>query len=353
MAKKVISTFLLGLFMVGDSSAMNEISPSQPNSSHPSAIQENMDNRNIHICPDKIDYETLKSGYAKKKMTSFGAEFTLPNLTVQISENSIKVLNNALVKYESQIKTNSNSHIEFIRGEPQRGRCTYSIYVFDSQKKANKPESLGAFGVSMISLSEKEKQFQKYLLMKEALGNKDVAGVIAKNLDIVSQNPVLDATLEYTDPQTTKKSSIKIGTKIKNGLIDLSDKAFYNLDDHLDITTDPSTFFAINNKDRIVMLIVPWSVINDKLADTAASFQPIMSKWDKTVAPIGIFWRRGSDRDKSKYLYQVKLSMNQISASTLYDMVSSAAQNNTDSIHFYAALQKYWPNAALKFDNKK
>jgi hypothetical protein len=158
------------------------------------------------------------------------------------------------------------------------------------------------------------------MLLKEYMKNQgaaqpDVHGHIGKTLHAISQNMVLDGELQFTNTKTKEKVSFKIGSKIKDGRIDLSDKAFGNVANLLIITTDPSVFLATTHKDKIVILIATWSSIHDNLKTSTALFEQWIKVWDPTKAPIGIFWRNGNDALDQSYVFSItNLSVSEINA---------------------------------------
>lgn len=207
-----------------------------------------------------------------------------------------------------------------------------------------------------MSPSEEENA-KKMMLLKEHMKNMgadqpDVHGHIGEALHAVSSNPVLNATLEYTNLQTKENVSFKIGTKVKDGMIDLSDKAFGDVAKYLVITTDPRAFFADTHKNKLLILIAPWSLIHDNLSSpSCAPFQPIMKDWNEKIAPIGIFWRDGNWDNKSWYHYQIKFTMEQITQKTLYTVYANVQQSPTrpTSVRFRAILSNEPPNFKVKF----
>jgi hypothetical protein len=98
-------------------------------------------------------------------------------------------------------------------------------------------------------------------------------------------------------------------------MIDLSDKIFAEAVNYMVLTADPSVFLYPHG-DKLVILIAPWSLIHDNLKSSTTLFEPIMKTWDQTKAPIGIFWRVGSESastDNIAYLISKdvsKLSIN-------------------------------------------
>lgn len=55
------------------------------------------------------------------------------------------------------------------------------------------------------------------------------------------------------------------------------------------------------NKEEI--WFCPWFVINQDLERTASHFEPIFESWDKTVAPMGIFWTPGNWHEMSWFVH--------------------------------------------------
>ncbi len=150
---------------------------------------------------------------------------------------------------------------------------------------------------------------------------RDVQNVIGGTLHEVSANPVLNGELVYT-PQKGEKKLFKIMELIKeDGSIDLSNKdVFGDAADHLLITTDPEKFFnVIQNSKRLIILIAPKFLIEEKLESPAVKhFQPIMGKWKEDKAPIGIFFRMESWDDLSGYDYLTNVNLVTLSENNLF-----------------------------------
>jgi hypothetical protein len=169
-----------------------------------------------------------------------------------------------------------------------------------------------------------EMNVHKMLLLKEYMNNmevpKDVSNIITRNLyEVTHTNPVLDGKLIYT-----LGDGEKAGFNIKNlvktgGCIDLSDEIFGDASKFLLITTDLEEFFSINqNSKKLVMLIAPRFLIEEKIESTSKHFQPIMDNWKEDEAPIGIFWRMECWANLGWYDYLTSKNVAEISKNNIY-----------------------------------
>ncbi len=147
----------------------------------------------------------------------------------------------------------------------------------------------------------------------------DVQNVIGGKLHDVSANPVLDGELVYTDKG--KKTQFKIKDLVKkDGSIDLSNPIFGDSSEYLRITTDPEKFFNIDeNGKRLIILIAPRFLIEEKIGSSAKTFEPIMAKWNEADAPIGIFYRMEYWKNVSWYYYLTTKNIISISKNNLYE----------------------------------
>jgi hypothetical protein len=164
------------------------------------------------------------------------------------------------------------------------------------------------------------------LLLKEYMNAmyvpKDVSNIIKGNLHEVTHiNPVLDGKLIYT-PHKGKKTTFEIKHFVNtNGCIDLPNEIFGGISEYFLLTTDLEQFFSINedsdsineDSDKLVMLIAPRFLIEEKIGSTAKPFKPIMDNWKEEQAPIGIFWRMQS-WDVRVYMYLISNNLDQISS---------------------------------------
>ncbi len=178
-----------------------------------------------------------------------------------------------------------------------------------------------------LGATEKENA-QKMMMINEALKRhedsliregeevKDVQSVIGQTLHEVSANPVLDGELVYEG--APKPFKIRNLVK-KDGSIDLSDPIFGETSRFLLITTDPEQFFNIDEeRRRLVVLIAPRFLIEEKIGSSAAPFQPIMANWKEDQAPIGIFYRSSDEKDLSKYDFITSANLISISKNNLH-----------------------------------
>ena len=147
----------------------------------------------------------------------------------------------------------------------------------------------------------------------------DVSNIITRNLhDVTHINPVLDGKLTYTLPNG-EKATFNIKDLVKtDGCIDLSNKIFGGASTYLLITTEPEQFFSINkNGSKLVILIAPRFLIEEKIESSAEHFKPIIDSWKEEQAPIGIFWRMQSWDDLRDYDYQTSKNITAISKNNL------------------------------------
>jgi hypothetical protein len=179
-------------------------------------------------------------------------------------------------------------------------------------------------------LTRIEMNVHKMLLMKEYMNNMDVpkelSDIITWNLhDVTHINPVLDGKLIYT-PDNGEKTTFEIKNFLKtNGCIDLSNEIFRDISEFLLITTDLEEFFSIKtNSDKLVMLIAPRFLIEEKIGSSAKPFKPIMDNWKEDQAPIGIFWRFQSWDDSGMHWYLTSKNLTQVSTSNFYDLFAAS-----------------------------
>ena len=88
----------------------------------------------------------------------------------------------------------------------------------------------------------------------------------------------------------------------------------------LRITTDLSVFFAVENENpKVNILIAPRFLINKYISTTATQFAQILEHWDKDMAPVGIFWRWSGDEDLSRFDYLTSGTLDDIASNNLYE----------------------------------
>ena len=174
-------------------------------------------------------------------------------------------------------------------------------------------------------LTRIEMNVHKMLLLKEYMNTMDVPkelpDIITWNLhDVTHINPVLDGKLIYTlDSGEKTPFSIKNLVKI-NGTFDSSDEIFREIYENLLITIDPEQFFSVKEiSNRLVMLIAPRFLIEEKIGSSAKPFEQIMDNWKEDQAPIGIFWRMEDWKDLGWYNYLTSKNVTEISKINLYD----------------------------------
>lgn len=175
---------------------------------------------------------------------------------------------------------------------------------------------------------------------------KDIQTVIGRTLHELSANPVLDGDLVYTDKD--KKRSFKIMSLIKNDwCMDLSNKnIFGDSSNYLLITTAPEAFFRIvEDSIRLVILIAPKFLIEEKIETTAKTFLPIMANWKEAQAPIGIFYRMERWNDLNWFDYLTTDDMLTISKNNLYENWYDAPPSMTSAPYDPA----FHPSAAKNF----
>jgi hypothetical protein len=158
-------------------------------------------------------------------------------------------------------------------------------------------------------LTRMEMNVHKMLLMKAYMNNmsvpKELSDIITWNLhDVTHINPVLDGKLIYT-PNNGEKATFNIKDLVEtNGCIDLSNNIFGDTSKYFLITTDLEEFFRIDKKTgKLVMLIAPRFLIEEKIGSSAKPFEPIMANWKEEQAPIGIFWRMENWDNLREYDY--------------------------------------------------
>jgi len=147
---------------------------------------------------------------------------------------------------------------------------------------------------------------------------RDVQYVICQTLHELFANPVLDGELVYKD-RWKKAIFINIMDLInEKGCIDLSNQVFGNLSDSLTITTAPEVFFRFVEKSyRLLVLIAPKFLIEEKIETTAKPFQPIMANWNEEQAPIGIFYRVECYSNLNQYDHLITENLFTISENSL------------------------------------
>jgi hypothetical protein len=316
----IIKVSLFCFFMAAESSAMNETTPSLEQ-------QENV--TNIDVCPRQIEYDVFMSGYEAKNKKNYGAQFELDRYTIQISSNSMALVDK--IKKQVNVKKLKHSDIYFGRqNNIQRGRCVYFLTpkLIYSGEKLEAPFEI-SFGISMKlnsqtkTMTPEEENSQKLMIFHEALKGhadtlkkkgeeqKDVTKKVGTTLHALYANPVLDATLEYTNPKTKESVSFKIGDNVTDGIVDLPVKAFGDVANHLLITTDPNVFLAKHEK-KVALLIAPWSLINNN-SSTYGRFYKAMQAWDEKTAPIGIFFLLNNDPGYSYNLINKEQAKKEIS----------------------------------------
>ena len=181
-----------------------------------------------------------------------------------------------------------------------------------------------------LTATEKKNAYKMWLLKEhfEKRNNektlpaipKDIQTVIGRTLHELSANPVLDGDLVYTDKD--EKRSFKIMSLInKDGCMDLSNtEDFGDSSNYLLITTAPEAFFRIvDGSIRLVILIAPKFLIEEKIETTAKTFLPIMANWDSGQAPIGIFYRAEWEKNLFWYDYLTSVNLSMISKNSLYE----------------------------------
>jgi len=127
--------------------------------------------------------------------------------------------------------------------------------------------------------------------------------------------------LEYTSPNDGKKIRLPfLDLKDKDGTFNLSTCG--NTGNSLVITINSVRFFEIEgeNKDKTVTAILPYhwieEIIKSKPNHPLASF---MADWDPDIAPVGMFWRWGNDKNLTWVDAQTKASLKMISSKNLYE----------------------------------
>ncbi len=95
-----------------------------------------------------------------------------------------------------------------------------------------------------------------------------------------------------------------------------------NRSQSLRITTSMEEFFKVRgeNEDRLVFLTCPFHVVEQAIhSNPDHPFAKILSNWDKSKAPIGMFWRMGNFADPFSFDYLVTESMKQLSEKNLFE----------------------------------
>ena len=182
-------------------------------------------------------------------------------------------------------------------------------------------------------LTRIEMNVHKMLLMKEPMDNMgvpmEISNIIKRNLhDVTHINPVLDGKLIYTaDNGEGEKATFNIKDLVKtDGCIDLSNKIFGDISKYFLITTDLEQFFSINqNGKKLVMLIAPRFLIEEKIGPSAKPFEEIMDNWKEDQAPIGIFWRFERWKNLGSYWYLTSKNLIEISKNNLHKLLVMAS----------------------------
>lgn len=153
--------------------------------------------------------------------------------------------------------------------------------------------------------------------------SKDVQGVIGGILYEASKYPVLEGELIYTSDYNGQQFTYKINDLVKEWTLELSNEVIFgDIANYLVITTDLTKFLKIGgeNKDRTVMLIAPWFLIEENLNSTAKSLKYIMTTWNKEAYPIGIFWRYGNWDNLEWCDYLTNQNVDIISEKNFYEL---------------------------------
>jgi len=72
------------------------------------------------------------------------------------------------------------------------------------------------------------------------------------------------------------------------------------------------------NTDKVEIWITPRFLVEKEIGSTASHLQPIMSEWDVTAAPVGLFWTWGDWNDLSLFDYLITNSYEQLADNNLY-----------------------------------
>ncbi|MBP6986177.1 MAG: hypothetical protein KBB83_06280 [Alphaproteobacteria bacterium] len=95
-----------------------------------------------------------------------------------------------------------------------------------------------------------------------------------------------------------------------------------NRSQHVRITTSVEEFFKVRgeNEDKMVFLTCPFHVIEQAIqSNPDHPFSKVLSNWDKSKAPIGMFWRMGNWVDTILFDYLESVSMKELSEKNLYE----------------------------------
>ena len=179
-----------------------------------------------------------------------------------------------------------------------------------------------------INLTSTQKEnAHKMWLLKQAIDEdnllwipEEVQKFIGGKLHELRANPVLDGELVYTGKP--EKAIFKIGGLVKeDGCIDLSNQdIFGDTADNLLITIDPAMFFHVDDESiKLLILIAPKYLIEEKIETTASHFKPIMDKWNVDQAPIGIFYRMEHWNNLAWFVYLTSHDLYSISKNNLYE----------------------------------
>lgn len=218
--------------------------------------------------------------------------------------------------------------------------------------QAMEPESMDVEGGNQISQeqtareltpTEKKNSYKMWLLKQqfEKSNNegtlpevlKDIQTIISQTLHDLCGNPVLNGELLYTDKGN--RTSFKIRDLLKeDGCIDLSNPVFGDSSQYFLITTNLDEFFRIvENSYRVLILIAPKSLIDEKIESSAKPFKPIMAYWNEEQAPLGIFYRIIGWEDLNLYDYLTTRDILTISKNNLYENWRHTASLYTMSAH--------------------
>ena len=198
-----------------------------------------------------------------------------------------------------------------------------------SNKKAEPQKEQKRQKQEAKKLTRMEMNVHKMLLLKAYMNTmdipEDVSNIIKRNLhDVTRINPVLDGKLTYALPNG-EKATFNINNLVKDGCIDLSNEIFGDTSKYLLITTEPEQFFSIKtNSDKLVMLIAPRFLIEQKIESSAEHFKPIIDSWKEEQAPIGIFWRMECWANLGWYSYLTSEDVTEISKNNLFELLRRA-----------------------------
>ena len=195
-----------------------------------------------------------------------------------------------------------------------------------SNKKAEPQKEQKRQKQEAKKLTRMEMNVHKMLLLKAYMNTmdipEDVSNIIKRNLhDVTHINPVLDGKLTYALPNG-EKATFNINNLVKDGCIDLSNEIFGDASTYLLITTEPEQFFSIKtNSEKLVMLIAPRFLIEEKIESSAEHFKPIIDSWKEEHAPIGIFWRMKRWANLGWYSYLTSEDVTEISKNNIFELL--------------------------------